>query len=284
MELFNVQRLSDCLRRLGVFAVQCAEAKRDDGTMVYADTYADNLRSAVDDLVKVCAENGFTDTAAEIHDAATGIEYDLNVAALLEIIKRIDDSVSRKLRGFKVISVQNDRAEYVDNQALFADLKTAFPSAIADLTDAANCLAVECPTACVFHAMRAAEIGLRSLAWDRRVQIPKKRPIELATWEAIIKELEKSETEIISYPVTLAREAQLDFYHGALMEFRAFKNKFRNPAMHSRDRYDRDEAKSALTHVVDFLRVLSSRIGEKNRTPKVWGRNEIEPPSKGAIS
>jgi len=94
-----------------------------------------------------------------------------------------------------------------------------------------------------------------------------------------MQKLDEAESDIIKYPATLAREAQLSFYHGAMMEFRAFKNKFRNPVMHSRARYDRDEANSALTHVASFLRALSGRIGERRRTPKIWRRTYENKPS-----
>ncbi len=256
-----------------MFAEQCTESienARDGGPGPYTDACVDELKSVVHDLKVICVEVGLGDTAIEIEDAESRIVYDLNVDALLEIVKRVESSIAKELRNFKAIAVSSDRSKYVDNMELFADLQSAFPSAIDDLIDAANCLAVECHTASVFHAMRAAEIGLRALARDRHVQIPKNRPIELATWEVIIKELEKAETEILDYPATLAREAQFGFYHGAMMEFRAFKNKFRNPAMHSRERFDRDEASSALTHVVEFLRALSAKIGEGKRTQKVW--------------
>ncbi|MGA2136431.1 MAG: hypothetical protein ABSH50_29420 [Bryobacteraceae bacterium] len=272
MDLFNVQRLAECLQRLAAYSTQCSDAAKDDGGQVWVDSSIDDLRSIVKDLWQVCIDNGFNDAAEDVHETYKGINYDLNVAALVEITRRIESAVTRALRTFRVIAVQNDRVRYADNAGLFADLRAAFPSAIYDLTEAASCLSVECPTACVFHAMRAAEIGLRALARDRGIKVPKSRPLEFATWETIIRELEKAETEIMNYPQTAARESQFDFYHGAMMEFRAFKNKFRNPAMHSRDRFDRDEAHSALTHAVDFLRVLSTKIGERKRTPKIWRR------------
>lgn len=112
--------------------------------------------------------------------------------------------------------------------------------------------------------------GLRALAYDRRVRVPKNKPVELATWDDIIKELESSEDEICNYPKTLAREAQFDFYHGALMEFKRFKNKFRNRIMHTRKSYDKHEAASAFEHVKSFLEILASRISEGIRTPKIW--------------
>jgi hypothetical protein len=118
--------------------------------------------------------------------------------------------------------------------------------------------------------MRVAEYGLRALAFDRRVSIPKNKPIDLATWEDILKELEKTEAAIQNYPKTLAREAQYEFVHGAMMEFKRFKNVFRNRVAHTRQSYDRDEAMSVLNHVRAFMQILASRISEGKRTPLEW--------------
>lgn len=137
-----------------------------------------------------------------------------------------------------------------------------------------NCLAAECPTAAVFHLMRVAEYGLRALAYDRRVELDKKKPLELATWEDIIKKLEEAEDEIKGYPKTLAREAQYDFFHGAMMQFRGFKNVFRNQVMHTRKSYDRDRAVSVFNQVSEFMQILATRISEGNRTPKRWRGNK----------
>jgi hypothetical protein len=171
-----------------------------------------------------------------------------------------------------VFRVLPDKVKYLEADKLFGDeVDTAFPSVSKDIRNAGYCLATECHTAAVFHLMRVAERGLRALARDRRVALPKKgSPIELATWEEIIRELEKSEEAIRSYPKTLAREAQYEFYHGAMMQFRRFKNVFRNRAMHSRDDFGRTQAVAVFENVRDFMATLSTRISERDRTPLVW--------------
>jgi hypothetical protein len=154
---------------------------------------------------------------------------------------------------------------------LFGDaVRDAFPSASHDIQEAGNCLAVGCGTATVFHLMRAAEYALRALANDRDVKIPKDVPIDLATWEDLLRQLEITETAIQQNTRTAAREAQYRFYHGAMMELRAFKNKFRNAVMHTRDSYDPDEALSAFNHVRDFMVILAEKISENSRSPTVW--------------
>jgi regulator of sirC expression with transglutaminase-like and TPR domain len=95
-------------------------------------------------------------------------------------------------------------------------------------------------------------------------------PLELATWEQIIQELEDAETAIKGFPQTLAREEQFQFYHHALMQYRAFKNIFRNSVMHTRDSYDRDQAVSAVNTVRAFMQGLSTKIKEGSQTPWIW--------------
>ena len=132
-------------------------------------------------------------------------------------------------------------------------------------------MALERHTAAVFHLMRVAEYGLRALARDRRIRLPKRvQVIELATWEEIIRELEIAETAIQTYPKTLAREAQYKFYQGAMMQFRRFKNVFRNPVMHTREGFGPKQAIGIFENVGEFMKILASRISEQRRTPKIW--------------
>jgi hypothetical protein len=193
------------------------------------------------------------------------------VGTTIEALNRYKEDIFSEIDKKKFHRIADDRSDFVDNDLLFgANVWGAFPSAREDLKASGNCLAAECHSAAVFHLMRVAEIGLRGLAFDRRIRIPKNRPVELATWEAIIKELEAAEDEIRTFPQTLAREAQFDFYHGALMQFRAFKNVFRNQIMHTRKTFDRLRAESIFNQVKAFMDTLASRITEDQRTPKIW--------------
>ena len=272
MNLLNVLRLTTGLQTLAIWADQCRETKEDGGGGTeFVDEVLNKILAAIRNIKHICIEEKFDDAISDIE--CVEIEFgaahanSLDVSTLAQLLKRLEFSLNKQLGARKFISVAGDRTIYVD--MTFADLNGRFPSAIDELKEAANCLALECSTACVFHAMRAAEIALRALAQDRQV-IPKDGPIELTSWGRIIDELEKAEKAILCYPRTEARESQLAFYHGAMMEFRSFKNKFRNNVMHTRQRYDRDEAESALTHVVEFMRALSTRIGETKHTQTIW--------------
>lgn len=203
--------------------------------------------------------------------AERAIAREPDVTTIRHQLQTLASTILDDIATFNFLWVQKDRSACVNADALFGDkVKAAFPSASEDIMEAGNCFAAECNTAAVFHLMRVAEIGLRALARDRRITTPKKQPLELATWEEIIKQLEDAEKAIQGYPKTLAREAQYDFYHGALMQFRAFKNAFRNQIMHTRKSYDRLRAESVFNHVREFMQILATQISENTRTPKIW--------------
>lgn len=145
-----------------------------------------------------------------------------------------------------------------------------FPSAREEIKEAVRCYLMESNTACVFHCMRIAEIGLRALARERKITIPKK-PIEWATWQDIISKIRTDVSNRIGKKrAGPAKDAALEFYSGALGEFEAFKDVYRNSVMHVRTAYDEDQAKSVLTHVREFMARLSSKIDEHPKKQISW--------------
>lgn len=183
-------------------------------------------------------------------------------------LRQLMESEMRK-QLFFTVSIEDSKLYEQDR--LFGDaVYKKFENGRPDIKAAGTALACGLGTASVFHLMRVVEHGLRALARDRRVKLPKKEVLDLATWDAIIKKLEDAEIAIQNYPKTLAREAQFEFYHGAMMEFKRFKNKFRNRIAHTRKDYDPDDARGALMHVSAFMKILASRISETTRTPVIW--------------
>jgi hypothetical protein len=266
--------ISDLERaRFGFYA-----GRLDNGANSIDETEFRGASDLLWETICLCNEAGFERTKKRLEDALAYFvdnRESLNVSMAESEMRNAKEAVLAELGDHTFLRVEFDRKNYVDNPALFGtSVNGAFPNARADIKEAGNCLAAECCTAAVFHLMRAAEYALRALARDRRVELHKCAVLDLATWEEIIKQLEGAEVAIQGYPKTLAREAQFDFYHGAMMEFKRFKNKFRNRIMHTRDEYDRDQAHSAFVHVRDFMKSLASRISETRKTPLIWKGNK----------
>lgn len=143
----------------------------------------------------------------------------------------------------------------------------AFPSAASDITEAMDLYALDHPTAAVFHLMRVAECGLRSLAHERGVKFANK-PLEWANWQDLITKVRQSaKAQWDGAAAGPSKDAAQDFYAGALSQFEGFKDKYRNAVSHVRKQYDELEALSAINHVRDFMNGLSRKIGEKTRRP-----------------
>ena len=143
----------------------------------------------------------------------------------------------------------------------------AFPDVRQESFAATDCYALGYDTASVFHSMRVAEIGLRALAKERRVTLPKNKPVEWGTWQEIIKALDDEIKRIgQTWKAGNKKDAALDFYSGARADLNAFKDEYRNLVMHVRKQYDEFQALRALTRVHDFMARLTERRIKKGRS------------------
>lgn len=148
---------------------------------------------------------------------------------------------------------------------------SAFELARYDIEQAVDCYACEHNTAAVFHLMRVAEHGLRGLARELRIKLPKKRSIEWEDWNGVLMGIKGKSDAIANRPRGPNRDAALGFYRGALTEFEGFKDEFRNNVMHARKSYDEHQALSLLLKVRDFVERLSAKTDQAGKRI-IWGR------------
>jgi len=183
-------------------------------------------------------------------------------ATLIAEIRGLQTTIRNELSERKFTFIPTGKARFCEGNCLFGEtVNDAFPSARAEIMDAGNCIAAELDTAAVFHLMRVAEIGLRGLA--KKLQVAKVRkgdPIESGTWADIIQALENKVKG--SFPKTKEGQEESDFYKEVFIEYRAFKDFWRNKVMHARADYDEHAALSAFHHVRAFMQRLATRVSE----------------------
>jgi hypothetical protein len=195
-------------------------------------------------------------------------ELSIELGALYEAIE--DDLQFERFyhyqrqKGFLLLKLPGDWATTIK----------AFPSTRLEIEDAVDCFASDHPTASVFHLMRIAEYGLRALARERKISLPKGKPIEWATWQDILTQIDDSVNGKAGIGKTAkagpGKDDALAFYNGALGHFLAFKDQYRNAVSHVRKRYEEWEAEIALNHVRDFMNGLSLKLNEGTRGPLRW--------------
>jgi HEPN domain-containing protein len=162
----------------------------------------------------------------------------------------IVDVLRSELRTKLFLFVPQHRAKYY-NVILPSIVTVAFPSASEEIVSASNSLAAGLYTASVFHAMRAAEIGLRSLAAELGVSFP--FDITLANWQNMIEQIESKIGDMKKRPKGIDKEEDLQFYSESATQFRYFKDAWRVRVAHARAIYEEHQAISVVDHVMSFF-------------------------------
>jgi hypothetical protein len=193
-------------------------------------------------------------------------------------LKNIRQDLVLRLMKLKFAYIPAPNDKYFEQPKLFGELVyDKFPSAIEEIKDAGNCLAADLGTAAVFHLMRVAEKGIKTVLRDRQILTVQNKPIEMLDWKTIGDGLTQATDAINQWPGTLglAKTQAQEFYNGIKNEFYGFKDAWRNHVMHDRKRYSFDEAKGISTHVERFMQTLAGRISEIECLPLIWTEAQI---------
>lgn len=169
---------------------------------------------------------------------------------------------STELKSQLFLFVPQHRAKYYE-MSLDETITMAFPSSSNELRAAGNSLAAGLYTAAVFHSMRAAEIGVRTLGRELRVTFPDK-PLELAEWQNI---LDQSDSKIVAMKALKRgsyKDETLHFYSQAAVQFRYFKDAWRVRVAHARESYEESQALMIFNHTLEFFQTLSTQLKEQD--------------------
>ncbi|MGD9657472.1 MAG: hypothetical protein AB7U61_07495 [Methylocystis sp.] len=142
---------------------------------------------------------------------------------------------------------------YEDCMPFGETVHAAFPDASDDIRAAARCLALAEHNASVFHLMRALEHGLRAFAGEIGL-----KNFELENWKNILDQIEKSVRELEKLPKSPQKTEKLRHYSAAAVQFRYFKDAWRNHSTHSRAWYDQHTARSIFDHVKQFMAEMAA--------------------------
>jgi hypothetical protein len=236
-------------------------------------TMARDIRLAIRECAASLRIEEASSTCIHIENLLTNHTFQpIGWTELYHQLKRLWDDIEVGLQAECFYHYPRDLAEQLFR--LDADWKSvfdAFPSVKPEIMAAIDCHALGHQTACVFHMMRAAEIGLRAIARERGIRtVGRNKPIEWATWRDVFDAIETQLRAIRNKPPGPNRDKALAFYDTANSDLRALQG-YRDPAMHSRVTYDRGQAYTAIFRTKSLLEMLSTKLSE-SRTRKIkWG-------------
>jgi hypothetical protein len=183
-------------------------------------------------------------------DHATGTE-------LAILIRELCNGLMVELSAAWFLMVPADQREFYEQRKLpFGEgVAQSFLEASADIAAASRCFALDEWTACVFHLMRVLEHGLRKLAGT--VGLPPEA-MEHENWKNIIDQIEKKIREMEALPKSAEKIARLKNLSEAAIQFRYFKDAWRNHVSHAHASYDNLTGPVVWTHVKEFMQSIAN--------------------------
>lgn len=201
------------------------------------------------------------------------LELDMSLSSARELLAAIKENketewefllrdlhrrIFEQLESVVVLTVPTAKKKYYESHCVLfrQTVLEKFPSIVREADEAAKCFALGRETACVFHLMRILEIGLQALAVALGV------PHDKQNWENIINNIE-AKIRAIGPAAGIDWKIDEQFYSAAAVQFRYFKNAWRNHVMHIRDSHNEESAREIMEHVRAFMRHLSERLTEQ---------------------
>jgi hypothetical protein len=227
--------------------------------------------NSIQKIVELCRESGWPQTQIKAGLIDTHIEYNRGMcdwSSLSADLRNVLDMLLSEMWSAILVKVLPDYSGYVNCEDLIGgDFKIKFPSAVEDIREAGNCIAVDCGTAAVFHLMRAVEWGIRALSVELKVlDVPRKNatiPIEFAEWDKNLDQLYPAvEKKVNALGPGPAKQETQEFYFPLLFDIKGFKDAFRNHVMHTRKTYSQKAADDVMDYVRRFFILLSTRVSE----------------------
>jgi hypothetical protein len=250
-------------------------ADRSNGEV--ADKQHESIKISVDRVIKECTTLNLTEATT----ACWQIEHMFQCRAfekyewsdLARALDRLHGDMSVALAMESFYHYPADEALAL--RSIPADWETvlgSFPSTRREIECGTDCYALRDYSGCVFHMMRVAEFGLRTIAKERGVKsVGRNKPIEWGTWKDVFDAIEKELKDLRGKPAGRKRETALAFYDTAISELRTLQGLYRDPTMHFRDNYDKGEAYSAMFRVRSLMASLSTKLSEDRGRKIAWG-------------
>jgi hypothetical protein len=210
-------------------------------------------RPQIEGLRKQAAEFGLEQSARiaqEMLDAWT-VEGLRNKVFRHRLSLHLRKTLDSELDSVWMRRMNKDQADlYLSHEPFGASVVRKLPKATSDIEEASKCLALERPTATVFHLMRVMEIGVQQ--FGRKLGV---RTASEKMWQNILDEIDKAIRGMPeSNPVLKKRKARFAEVSAHLFNV---KMAWRNPVMHPKSSYTQEQAVDIYEHVKRFASHLA---------------------------
>lgn len=220
-----------------------------------SNSYGLEVHSRLELSRQLCEQHGWRETGfriVEIQDYLAGKSGTVLPAVVHSKFSDLSTHLQRVLSDNIFLHVSTGDVDAYDAlNSASESWKEAFPIAWSEFGDGLQCYVCGSPTASVFHAMRALDVGLTAFAVTLNV-----KPSDRDQWQKIIDRIESAIGEIDGPAWGQDWKRKRELYSGASVHFRYVKDAWRNRVMHGSKQYSSKEAHDILKHVSDFIAQL----------------------------
>lgn len=181
---------------------------------------------------------------------------------LADTRRRCRDELELKL----IFCLASETARYFpkDDEPLFGqDVHEKFRKrGQPEISEAGKCLALDRPTACVFHLMRAVEVAIEAVR--ACLQMPPPTRDQHKAWGAVLASIrtELDQRENLAYRNQWSSTEDRKLFEGLHMSLVAIKDGCRDDTMHVESTYPVAEAEHLFALSKGFMRKVASRLDE----------------------
>jgi hypothetical protein len=217
-------------------------------------------KHAIHQLRRACILSDMDDIIPEIDRVSQSFdmlmtipEYTLDTVGqgIKHLLSRIHDELNMQ---FYFHLDQRDVPFYMPQNPFGDEVAAKFRSATDDVSEAGKCLALQRPTACVFHLMRVMEFGVQVLGKKLKVKID----VHTQSWYQILLHVNNA---VLALPSkTTGQKAKKSAIASAAAHLQSVRLAWRNEVMHPKQSYTRQEAFEIFNASKTFMIHLAALI------------------------
>lgn len=220
-------------------------------------------------LEKYCDELGLRLSVAHLKRLKNDFCRDnFSLAELRSALVEIQQRVWDELESRELFALSPDDGKFFDGSMFPQIVLERFPEVTFDALEAGKCLALERPTACVFHLMRVTEYGLQAIG--KQLRIKDERP----NWEPIIA---KIDAEVRKGYKEREYKGMTDFLANVSAHLNAVKVAWRNRVMHVERKHTMEEAREIHQATCGLMRYIAENLPKEQSGVVATIRAMIKP-------
>lgn len=220
----------------------------------FSSVYQSDFYKCMHDISRIAEQLNLDATLQSLNYSLTvfkrgQIDSNNNMILNLNEAKRLERSLDNTRQNFLaqmnsklmfVIDTQYSEHLYSEAPPFGSIVDDAFPKAGSEISEAAKCLALQRPTATVFHLMRAMELAVQKIADNFGIVLVER------VWGNLLSDIDK---EIKKMPKDEVR----NYWSAIHTHLYHVKQAWRNDTMHPKTTYTEQEAEAVFIAVKSFM-------------------------------